>query len=107
MSRVLVAARKKMFVASDDGGTSGRERWENGLFLNEDGMKSPTAGGKGAVSPERRKTVHLAMHQIVQARVHDMPRAGQGLPGMVKSNSVEPVNRHGLTPRRESAVDLL
>lgn len=61
MSRVLVAAKKKIFVASDDGSVSGTGRREKKLVINEEGMRS-LAGGKGTVSPERRKTVHLAIH---------------------------------------------
>ena len=43
----------------DDGSVSGRKGKE--LIINEEGMRALT-GGKGTVSPERRKTVHLAMH---------------------------------------------
>ena len=60
MSRVLVAAKKKMFTADDDGSVSGRR--DKDLVINEEGMRALTGGKAGTVSPERRKTVHLAMH---------------------------------------------
>lgn len=103
MGKLLVQAKRKMFMEenTNDGKKSPK------LVYNEEGMKALT-GNKTEVSPERRKTVHMAMHSIVQARVQDMQKLT--LPGLAgRSTSFDPASRNMLNSNshRNSSNDLV
>ena len=98
-----------MFLTEESGSDAGRKAGNppKQLIINEEGMRSIVKHDKLSISPERRKTVHMAMHQIVQARMHEMPRVSVA----ARSSSVEqPVTRsitHNIqAPRQVSELDL-
>lgn len=62
---MLVQAKRKMFLTEDSGSDQGRRigKKPTRLVINEEGMKSIIHPQyKVSVSPERRKTVHMAIH---------------------------------------------
>ena len=91
MGQLLVKAKRKMFIQDDSGSDEGRNagRTPTTLIINEEGLASITnPQHKVTVSPERRRTVHMAMHNIVQARMHGKAHNAQ------RSSSLElPVAR--------------
>ena len=63
MGKLLVHAKRKMFLTEDSGSEQGRRGGSpRKLIINEEGMKSIIKPDKLTISPERRKTVHMAMH---------------------------------------------
>lgn len=64
LGRLLVAAKRKLTFEIDDEGNLSK-RGTLGKYLPNE------LGFHGNISPERRKTVHMHLHNIVQARFSD------------------------------------
>ena len=101
MGQLLVQAKRKMFLTEENGNENQKQ-----LIINEEGMRSITKHDRLMISPERRKTVHMAMHQIVQARMHDMPKVIAARSASVEQPVTRSITHQNPSARQQSELDI-